>query len=72
MGLIYDGWEIYQAGEIKPSDVVNMTMGVASFSGIGAIVAAGYYATDTFFLLTTGTSLGQRIDSAIDVSYKFR
>ena len=49
-----------------------MTMGVASFSGIGAIVAAGYYATDTFFLLTTGTSLGQRIDSAIDVSYKFR
>ena len=72
VGLIYDGWEIYQAGEIKPSDVVNMTMGVASFSGIGAIVAAGYYATDTFFLLTTGTSLGQRIDSAIDVSYKFR
>ena len=71
-GLFYDGWKIYQAGEIMPSDVINIALDAASFSGVGAIVAAGYYATDIFFLLTTGTSLGQRIDNAVDVSYTFR
>lgn len=71
-GLFYDGWKIYQAGEMMPSDVINIALDAASFSGVGAIVAAGYYATDIFFLLTTGTSLGQRIDNAVDVSYTFR
>ena len=56
--------DIYQAGEFKPSDAINIVMGAASFTGVGAIVAGGYFVVDTSFWLLTGTSLNDRIDNA--------
>ena len=38
-------------------------MSVASFSGVGAIVAGSYFVIDNIALFTTGSSIGHRIDN---------
>ena len=58
--------EMRKNKKIKPSNVINIAMSAASFSGVGAIVAGSYFIIDNVVLLTTGASIGQRIDNIYD------
>ena len=55
--------EMRKNKKIKPSNVINIAMSVASFSGVGAIVAGSYFVIDNIALFTTGSSIGHRIDN---------
>ncbi len=57
--------------EVKPSHVIDAILIGASSTGIGAIVAGAYFITDIGCEFVTGTSLSDRIDKGIDISYKF-
>ena len=63
VGIAFDVIEVATTKEIKPSNVINIALGAASFSGIGAIIAGGYIAVDTTIWLFTGNSIEQRIDN---------
>ena len=50
---------------IKPSDLINGAMAGISVSGFGSLIAGGYFLLDIGFKVTTGKSIGDRIDESL-------
>jgi len=50
---------------IKPSDLINGAMAGISVSGFGSLIAGGYFLLDIGLKVTTGKSLGDRIDESL-------
>lgn len=63
IGVAFEISAIVANGEIKPSNVINLTMSVASLTGVGAIVAGSYFVIDNIVWAITGASIGHRIDN---------
>jgi hypothetical protein len=66
LGLITTGIDIAVDGQIRPSHMVNLTMAGISYTGVGSLVAGGYWITDMGFEVFTGYSLGDRLDQWLD------
>ena len=65
INLIAEGVNIGINKELQTSNLINISLTIASFTGVGALVAAGYFTIDTSVLIATGNSLNDHINNLI-------
>ena len=63
INLIAEGVNIGINKELQTSNFINIGLTIGSFTGVGALVAAGYFIIDTGVLIATGNALNDYIDN---------
>ena len=63
LNLIAEGINIGINKELQTSNFINIGLTIGSFTGIGALVAAGYFIIDTSVLIATGNFLNDHINN---------
>jgi len=65
LGGVVTATDIFVNSELKTSHTISIVMTAISFTGVGAIVTGVWFVADVGTGLITGTSISDRIDSAV-------
>lgn len=61
--LALEGIQILETHTLQTSNFINVTLTITSLTGVGALIAAGYFIIDTSILIATGNSLNDHINN---------
>lgn len=69
--LIYEASSIIENRRVMPSNAINLFFGSISYTGVGALFAAGYYTADMIVTNVTGLGFGDMLDNKYGCWYEW-